>query len=129
MGLGKETPLSPYLFVIVMEIFSLVVKNKVNQSPSFRFNWRCDKLKITHLCFADDVLTFCRGDVGSIKVLKEALELFSSYYGFMANALQSNLFLFGVADSKKLQIAQELEFQEVLLPIRRLGVPLITTEV
>jgi len=40
----------------------------------FRYHWRCEKEKITHLCFADDLLVFCRADVQSVRLVKECLE-------------------------------------------------------
>nr|GEU51815.1 hypothetical protein [Tanacetum cinerariifolium] len=42
-------------------------------------------LKISHLCFADDLLVLCHRDLNSVKVVKRALDLFSSICGLNPN--------------------------------------------
>ena len=60
---------SPYLFALLMEVLSLIISFEI-QPQDFKFRLRCEKLRFTHLCFADDILLFCRGNVPSVKVLK-----------------------------------------------------------
>ncbi|GJT04720.1 RNA-directed DNA polymerase, eukaryota, reverse transcriptase zinc-binding domain protein [Tanacetum coccineum] len=76
-GLRQGDPLSPYLFTIVMEIFNLILKQKIRLEPSFKYHHGCKKLQITHLYFADDLLVMCHRDTTSVKVIKSALEDFS----------------------------------------------------
>ena len=48
-----------------MEILSgLFCSMSANQN--FKFRWRCKKDRISHLCFADDLMIFSKGDVHSI---------------------------------------------------------------
>ncbi|XP_028099520.1 uncharacterized protein LOC114299050 [Camellia sinensis] len=65
-GLWQGDPISPYLFVIVMEILARILAEK-STLPDFRFHWRCEKTKIINLCFADDLMIFCRGDVSTLR--------------------------------------------------------------
>ncbi|RVW50815.1 hypothetical protein CK203_076857 [Vitis vinifera] len=69
-------PLSPYLFVIVMEVFSCLLKWA--KSGGYLFRWRVRGrggvgILISHLLFADDTLVFCGMLVENIDDL--ALEL------------------------------------------------------
>lgn len=57
-------PPSPLLFVICMEYLSRIMQY-VNTLQHFKFHPRCASMSLNHLCFADDVLLFCKGDLQS----------------------------------------------------------------
>ncbi|GJS32657.1 RNA-directed DNA polymerase, eukaryota, reverse transcriptase zinc-binding domain protein [Tanacetum coccineum] len=76
-GLRQGDPISPYLFIIVMEVFSLMVDRQIQKDKGFKYHWGCKQLKITHLLFADDFLLPCHGDIKSTSVLKRALAEFT----------------------------------------------------
>nr|GEZ55904.1 hypothetical protein [Tanacetum cinerariifolium] len=80
-GLRQGDPMSPYLFTLVMEVLTLIVKDKVEKNKNFRFHFGCKKLKLTHVCFGDDLLMFYNGDMESVKALKEAIEEFGAFSG------------------------------------------------
>ncbi|GJU33654.1 hypothetical protein Tco_1182008 [Tanacetum coccineum] len=75
-GLRQGDPLSPYLFMLVMEVFNLVLKRQISRNPSFKYHWLYKEVSLTYLCFADDLLLFCHGDSKSASVLKKALDEF-----------------------------------------------------
>ncbi|GKB14013.1 RNA-directed DNA polymerase, eukaryota, reverse transcriptase zinc-binding domain protein [Tanacetum coccineum] len=105
-GLRQRDPLSPYLFTIVME-----------------------ELEITHLCFADDLLVLCHGDVNSVSVIKKALEKFSNVSGLYPNLGKSTIFCGSVNNVTINHIMQIFPFKRGKLPVRYLGVPLVSKKI
>lgn len=91
-GLRQGDPMSPYLFTLVMEVFTLIAKRQVSESGLFKYHWGCNELQLTHLCFADDLLMVCYGDVNSVQVVKLASEEFSSVSGLYPNLSKSTVF-------------------------------------
>jgi len=114
----------PYLFVLCMEILSgLFCKMSANQE--FKFHWRCKKDKISHLCFADDLMIFSNGDVNSIRMIRSVLTKFQDLSGLYPNPNKSDIFLSGVLNAEREQIIYILGFREGELPMKYLGVPLL----
>ncbi|KAK2642090.1 hypothetical protein Ddye_023853 [Dipteronia dyeriana] len=75
-GLRQGDPMFPYLFVIAMEVLSKILSKRIADSPSFKYHWKCDKIKLSHLCFADDLIMIFHGSFSSAFVLKAALDEF-----------------------------------------------------
>nr|GEW37931.1 hypothetical protein [Tanacetum cinerariifolium] len=98
-GLRQEDPLSPYLFTIVMEVFNLILQQEILRNGRFKYHYVCKELEITHLCFADDLLVLCHGDVNSVIVFKKALEKFSTVSILGVPLVSKKI---GVKDSKGL---------------------------
>ena len=125
-GIRQGDPLSPYLFVLAMEGLSGIINQSV-RSSTFQYHWRCKPTKITHLCFADDLMMFCHADIESIMVLKSSLDRFSKLSGLTINLAKSSLYLSGVDGSLCNNIMDNIDIHEASLPVRYLGVPLIST--
>ncbi|XP_028092536.1 uncharacterized protein LOC114292711 [Camellia sinensis] len=126
-GLRQGDPMSPYLFVIVMEILSRILAEKASH-PDFKFHWRCEKTKIVNLCFADDLMIFCKGDVSTVQSIKLGLEEFKSLSGLSPSPNKSHIFFSGCDVQLRNEILGVCKFSEGKLPVRYLGVPLVSTK-
>nr|GFB63275.1 RNA-directed DNA polymerase, eukaryota, reverse transcriptase zinc-binding domain protein [Tanacetum cinerariifolium] len=125
-GLRQGDPLSLYLFTLTMEVQNLVLIREIKKNPSFRYHWLCKEVKLTHLCFVDDLLLFCNGDSKSMSVMKNALAEFSSMSGLLPNCSKSTVFFRNVRDGCRRKTLGIMPFKEGTLPVRYLGVPLIS---
>nr|GEW40904.1 RNA-directed DNA polymerase, eukaryota, reverse transcriptase zinc-binding domain protein [Tanacetum cinerariifolium] len=127
--LRQGDPMSLYLFTLVMEVFNIIMRKNIGETKDFKYHQGCKKLKITHLCFADDLLVFCHGDSKFMGVIKETLEEFSSYSGLKANMSKSTVFFGGLTNAEQSIILDIVPFVVGRLPVRYLGVPFITKKI
>ncbi|GJZ75907.1 RNA-directed DNA polymerase, eukaryota, reverse transcriptase zinc-binding domain protein [Tanacetum coccineum] len=125
-GLRQGDPMSPYLFTLVMEILNLLMVRKVGSNRSFQYYFGCNKLKITHICFADDLLMFCHGDVDSIRIIKEFIKEFGDVSRLLPNYSKSTIIFGSVNDEDRQRILDICPFKVESIPVKYLGVPLIT---
>ncbi|GJV75083.1 putative reverse transcriptase domain, reverse transcriptase zinc-binding domain protein [Tanacetum coccineum] len=126
-GLRQGDPLSPYLFTLVMEVLTLMLQQRVRNSYLFTYHRYCSKMNIINLCFADDLFLFAHGDVESARVIMDALEEFKLVSGLTPSLPKSMTYFCNVLNHSKVSILQVLLFEEGRLPVKYLGVPLIST--
>ncbi|XP_059663662.1 uncharacterized protein LOC132309363 [Cornus florida] len=110
-----------------MEVFFSITKRFIGNCPVFRYHSRCRNLGISHLIFADNLLLFSYGDLASVSTLKRAIDHFKALSGLSINCSKSQLFLSGVDSSHIAGFENLLGFDCGTLPIKYLGVPLIST--
>ncbi|KAL0314407.1 UNVERIFIED_CONTAM: hypothetical protein Sangu_2285100 [Sesamum angustifolium] len=115
--------MSPGLFLLCMEYFSRLIKRKTTDSD-FNFHPKCEKLKITHLLFADDLMMFSRGDLPSVHILMECLQEFRDVSGLAVNTSKSSIFTAGIENNMLCDILARTEFTRGEMPVRYLGIPL-----
>ena len=94
-GIRQGDPMSPLIFVICMEYLSRLLK-VARDHVNFRFHPRCNRFKLNHLCFADDLMIFFRGDFASVRILLDKLEFFAKSSGLVANSSKSDMYLAGI---------------------------------
>ncbi|KAL2235700.1 UNVERIFIED_CONTAM: hypothetical protein Sindi_1302200 [Sesamum indicum] len=92
-GLRQGDPLSPYLFVLVMEVLHLGFLQLIEQDGQFKYHWKCEPAKLFQLGFADDLLLFSRADLASINVLKMGLDRFAEWSGLRLNVQKSHVII------------------------------------
>ncbi|XP_062115338.1 uncharacterized protein LOC133829622 [Humulus lupulus] len=126
-GLRQGDPMSPLLFVLIMEYMTRCLQLDA-RSPSFRFHPMCKSLKLINLCFADDVILFCKGSCATVNILKESLRKFSEESGLSINTKKSQIYFGGVSTDVKTKILQVLQLPAGSFPLHYLGVPLRPTK-
>ncbi|XP_028106173.1 uncharacterized protein LOC114305298 [Camellia sinensis] len=110
-----------------MEILARILAEKAS-SPLFKYHWRCEKTKIVNLCFANDLMIFSKGDPHTIILIMHGLEEFRGLSGLTPSPSKSNIYFSGYSMEVKEGILHIANFTEGSLPVKHLGVPLITTK-
>src|SRR4051812_10948570 len=94
-GLTQGDPLSPYLFVLCMQIFSELLMKAVSEG-AVAYHPRCSRLQLTHLCFADDLMIFTEASHVSLCGVLQVLNEFFRLSGLQVSCSKSEFFCGGV---------------------------------
>ncbi|XP_019238392.1 PREDICTED: uncharacterized protein LOC109218478 [Nicotiana attenuata] len=107
-GLRQGDPISPSIFVIC----------------GFDFHTKCRGLKLNHLCFTDDVLLFCKGEMTSVLLMLRGLAAFSEATGLKTNEAKSNIYSANMNEHDLADLCEIIGYKRGALPFRYLGVPI-----
>ena len=91
-GLRQGCPLSPLLFVLVMEVLSVLIKNAKARGTLQGLQIK-DILHLTHILFVDDVLIFLNGSRQDVVQFDLQLKCFCRAIGMAPNALKSTIIM------------------------------------
>ncbi|KAH0751734.1 hypothetical protein KY285_004882 [Solanum tuberosum] len=122
-GIGQGDPVPPYLFVLAMEYLQKEL-NVLNEIPQFKFHPRCKQFGLMHICFANDLLMFCKVDIDSIQLMQDAFQRFFVVSGLQANTEKSSIYVTGVKPDLKQNILATLGYVEGEMPFKYIGVPI-----
>ncbi|XP_024004984.1 uncharacterized protein LOC112082115 [Eutrema salsugineum] len=123
--LRQGCSLSPYLFVICMNVLSKKI-DKAASERKISYYPGCKDMELTHLCFADDLLVFVKGDKQSIVGTLEVFNSFATQSGLHISIEKSTVYMAGIEDDLRAEILREFPFEIGNLPVRYLGLPLLT---
>ena len=124
-GLRQGCSLSPYLFVICMNVLSSMI-DKAASDKQMGYHPNCKQMQLTHLCFADDLMVFVDGSKKSIEGVLSVFDAFAVHSGLKISLEKSTLYTAGVDTILKESILQQFSFEHGELPVRYLGLPLLT---
>ncbi|XP_062118800.1 uncharacterized protein LOC133832477 [Humulus lupulus] len=126
-GLKQGDPISPLLFVIVMDYLTRLLL-KISTEKEFRFHPLCKSLKLVNLCFADDLLLFCKANQDSVRLIQQVFTVFANSSGLTINKTKSRVYIGGLDAGEKDKLLQEFCLLEGQFPMSYLGVPLRPTK-
>ncbi|KAG7583882.1 Reverse transcriptase zinc-binding domain [Arabidopsis suecica] len=95
-------------------------------ASKFGYHPKCKRLGLTHLSFADDLMVLSDGKIRSVEGIMEVFEDFSRHSGLKISLEKSTLYMAGIPPMVKQEIADKFPFEVGQLPVRYLGLPLVT---
>ena len=98
-----------------MEVLTCLL-NGLCKEQDFHLHPNCETTGLNHLCFADDLFIFCKGDTSSVQHIKDVLDNFHSLSGLKTNPSKSQFFCAGLTHSERMAALHCLGFQEGYLP-------------
>jgi hypothetical protein len=125
-GLRQGDPLSPLLFVVVMEALSRMLTAALDQGNLTGFSVGArdsEALVVNHLLFADDTLIFCGAQEEQIRHLRCIFLCFEAAFGLRINIGKSEIVHISVVEDVE-GLANLLGCRVASLPMTYLGLPL-----
>ena len=122
----QADPLSPLLFVLVMEALGKMLAKVVHEGRMSGFsvgNLEGRSLAVSHLLFEDDTLIFCDANLDQILFLRMILIWFKAVSGLKINLGKLELVLVGVVHNFDL-LLNILDCKQGTFPMKYLGLPL-----
>ena len=116
-GLRQGCSLSPYLFVICMNILSYKI-DQAARERRFRLHPRCQSLDLTHLCFADDLMVFVEGSKESIEGALAVFDEFEVWSGLSISLEKSTIYMAGITEVEQGRILRNFPLEVGDLPVR-----------
>ena len=127
-GLRQGDPLSPLLFLLIMEVLSRMLKKTEDCGLLCGFHMGLTNstgVRISHLLFADDTILFCDASRDQLLSIRLALTCFQAFIGLKVNAGKSEIVLIGEVGNID-ALATILCCRVGSLPLKYLGMPLGT---
>ena len=91
-GLRQGDPLSPYLFVLCMERLCYLIEKAIAGKKWKPISLSQGGTKLSHICFADDLILFAEASVAQIRVIRDVLETFCTASGQKVSLSKSKIY-------------------------------------
>ncbi|TXG59223.1 hypothetical protein EZV62_013796 [Acer yangbiense] len=125
-GLRQGDPLSPFLFILMEEVLTRLLRKNFESGRIGRFYHPIGAPLVSHLLYADDILIFANGGKRSIRNLVKAFETYEKWSGQRMNKDKSAIFPSKyISSARKRDLLHVTGFREGYFPVTYLGAPLV----
>ncbi|KAH1131037.1 hypothetical protein J1N35_002415 [Gossypium stocksii] len=124
MGLPQCDPLSPFLFILVMEVLHLMLDRAKELGLIGGIQEVLSDRSFSRLQFADDTILFLRVEKKFVKNMKYLLRCFEIFSGLSINFKKSCLIGFGMEEELLYRLPALCKCKIGTLPFDYLGIPL-----
>lgn len=91
-GIRQRDPLSPYLFILCMEVLGALITEKCEAKLWDPAKVAPGGIAFSHLFFTDDLVLFAKADKKNCIAIKDAIETFCVLYGQKVSDEKSRVF-------------------------------------
>ncbi|RVW39059.1 Transposon TX1 uncharacterized 149 kDa protein [Vitis vinifera] len=123
-GLRQRDPLSPFLFTIVANVLSMMLLRAEERNALKGFRVGRNRIRVSHLQFADDTIFFSSTREEDLLTLKSVLLVFGHISGLKVNLDKSNIYGINLGQNHLHRLAELLDCKASGWPILYLGLPL-----
>ncbi|RVW65400.1 LINE-1 retrotransposable element ORF2 protein [Vitis vinifera] len=123
-GLRQDDPLSIFLFILVADVLSRMLLRADERNSLEGFRVGRNKIRVSHLQFADDTIFFSNTCEEVLQTLKSLLLVFGHISGLKVNLDKSNIYDINLEQNQLSKLAELLDCKASVWPILYLGLPL-----
>ena len=110
-GIRQGDPLSPYLFILCMEILGAFIMEKCEAKLWDPISASRGGVTFSHLFFVDDLVLFAKADGKNCRAIRDVLDTFCNLFGWKVSVEKSRAFFSpNVGSNTKEELCNILEF-------------------
>ncbi|GJS87764.1 RNA-directed DNA polymerase, eukaryota, reverse transcriptase zinc-binding domain protein [Tanacetum coccineum] len=123
-GLRQGDPLSPFLFIIIMEGLHVALSDSIRNGLIRGINFGTSDINLSHLFFADDVVITTEWSMHDMENIIRIFQIFYLASGLKINIHKSNIYSIGVSSEEIHLIAANTSYSSGSFPFNYLGLPI-----
>lgn len=129
-GLRQGDPLSPYLFVLCLERLCHLIEGAVGNGEWIPIGLSWGGPKLSHVCFADDIILFAEASVSQVRTIRKVLETFCMASGQKISLEKSKVFFSAnVSRDMERKITEESGIGSTRELGKYLGMPILQKQI